>query len=165
MGMNRSCLSWLDCRLQNANVLVLHQPPVIVRRRYQCIEMRRIHWMYSRNECCLPAVRIRSEQSYSFLAGGIQINMVLHDYLRGDSLLLRNQAEQQVLRADICMLEPGCFVHRELENFFRTRCVGQIGTRGAACLPHLDHTLNLLCHRGWLGAEVLEDSCCYAFAL
>src|SRR5687768_422171 len=62
---------------------------------------------------------LRAEETQRFRARRVEVHADVSEHLRGDALLFAQQAEQQVLRADIAVVELPRLAHGELEDFLR----------------------------------------------
>ena len=76
------------------------------------------------------------------LAHTVQIGAKLDEYLRCDAFALADQAQEDVLRADVVVPELQCLTKRQLENLFRPWSEGNMSTR--SLLPLTDDLFNLL---------------------
>ena len=122
----------------------------------------------SRRPCLRAALllrHLRAEQAQRLRARGIEVHAGVREDLRRNALLLAQQAEQQVLGADVGMAELARFAHGELEHFLRARRVGEVGAGGLRRFPLLDRLLDLLLNLVELDAEILQDGGGDALAL
>ena len=71
-----------------------------------------------------------AEQAQRFRAGGIEIHAGVGQDLRRDALLLTEQAKQQMLGADVAVVEIARFGHRQFEHLLGAGRVRQIGAGG-----------------------------------
>ena len=105
------------------------------------------------------------ENAKDLRARVVQGGAGVHEHLRRDSFLLANQAEQQVLGADVGVIELARLGHGELEHLLRARRIRQVGSRdlvedAAASLPRRPRRAAVQ-----VDAEVLEHRRRDAFAL
>lgn len=64
----------------------------------------------------LLASRVPGEQLDDLLPHPVQVGAQLHEDLGGDALALADQAEQDVLRADVVVAELKCLTERQLQD-------------------------------------------------
>ena len=76
------------------------------------------------------------------LAHPVEIGAKLDEHLRCDAFALADQAQEDVLRADVVVPELQCLTKRQLENLFRPWSEGNMSTR--SLLPLTDDLFNLL---------------------
>ena len=102
---------------------------------------------------------VAAEEAQRLGARLLEVDAGVGQHLRRDALLLAEQAEQQVLGADVGVVELARLAHRELEHLLGARGVRQVGTGGGAAFPFLTvssifcwissrSTLRLVQHRG-----------------
>ena len=96
------------------------------------------------------------EQVQHFLADVFELQAEVHQHLGGDAFLLAQQAEQQVLGADVVVVEVAGLFHRVFDDL--------LGTRGLRQLAHRDHVraglddlLDLQADLAEVDVEVLQD--------
>ena len=106
-----------------------------------------------------------AEDAQSFGAGGVEVHARVGQHLCGNALLLAEKAKQQVLRADVAVIELARLAHGELEHLLRARCIREIGTGGLTGFPLLHRLFDLLLDVVQLDVEVLEHRRCDALAL
>ncbi len=85
---------------------------------------------------------VAGQQLDDLLANPVQIGAKLHEYLRCDTFAFSDQAQEDVLRADVVMPELQCLAKRQLENLLRPGSKGNVSTRGL--LPLTDDLFDLL---------------------
>jgi hypothetical protein len=96
-----------------------------------------------------------AEQVEDLLADLFELEAQVHQHLGGDAVLLAQQAEQQVLGADVVVVEVAGLFDRVLDDLLGPRRLGQLAHRdhlGAA----LDELLDLEADLAQVHAEVLE---------
>ena len=75
--------------------------------------------------CAPPALRhLGAEDAQRLGARRVEIDARVGQHLRRDPLLLAEQAEQQVLGADVGVVELARLAHRELEHLLGARRIG-----------------------------------------
>src|SRR6516162_6175206 len=134
----------------------------LVRRESTCMT-RSIS--FSRRRSCGPRLLalIAVQQLDHLLAHPVQARAQLHQHLRGDALVLADQAEQEVLCADVIVIKLQRLAQRELEHLLGARGEGDVPRR---CLLALaDDLLDLLPHRFQADPERLQGLGRDAFAL
>ena len=96
-------------------------------------ERRRLDVLSSTARRRRPAFRlgfrrreIRIEFLEDFVAGPLDIDVEVLQHARGDAFAFAEQAEQDVLGADVGMVERLGFLAREREDFFHARRVGNV---------------------------------------
>src|SRR5665213_3030413 len=89
--------------------------------------------------------RVVREQLDDLLAHPGQIRAEVPQQLRGDALALADQAEQQMLGADVVVPERQRLTKRELESLLRPRREGRRVARGRA--GRTDRPAHLFAHR------------------
>ena len=87
---------------------------------------------------------VAAQQPQRLRARLLQVDAGVGEHLRGDALLLAEQAEQQVLGADVGVVELARLGHRQLEHLLGARGVRQVGAGGGGRLSLLDRLLDLL---------------------
>ena len=102
----------------------------------------------------LLRARVTREQLDDLLADARQVGAELHEHLRGDAFALADQAEEDVLGADVVVAELQRFAQRELEHLLRARREGDVTRRGLAAVA--DDLLDLGAHGLERDAERLE---------
>ncbi len=98
-------------------------------------------------------------------AGLLEVDARVREDLGRDALLLAQQPQQQVLGADVAVVQLARLAHRQLENFLGARGVRQIGPRRRGGFALLDRLLDLLLDLFEVDVEVGEDRGRHAFAL
>ena len=106
-----------------------------------------------------------AEDAQRLGAGGVEVHARVGQHLRRNPLFFAEKAKQQVLSADVAVIELARFAHGELEHFLRARRVGQVGPGGLAGFSLLDRLFDLLLDVVQLDAEVLEHRRCDALTL
>src|SRR5690625_4283709 len=92
----------------------------------------------------LLASLVAGQQLDDLLAHSGEFRAQLHQDLGGDTLTLSNEAEQDVLGADVVVPELKSLAQGELENLLRPRGERDVPRRGLLALP--DDLLHLLTH-------------------
>ena len=72
---------------------------------------------------------VAREQLDHLLANTAEIGAELDEHLCGNAFALTDEAEQNVLSADVVMAQLQCFAQREFENFFGARGEGNVSRR------------------------------------
>ena len=108
---------------------------------------------------------VAAEQPQRLRARLLQGDPGVVQHLRGDALLLAQQAEQQVLGADVGVVELAGFRHRQLEHLLGARRVRQVRPGDGAGFPLLDRLLDLLLDFLEIDVEIGQDSSRDTFAL
>ncbi len=96
-----------------------------------------------------------AEQVQHLLADLLELEPEVHQHLGGDAVVLAQQAEQQVLGADVVVVEVARFLDGVLDDLLGPRRLGQLAHRdhvGAA----LDELLDLEPDLAQIDVEVLE---------
>jgi hypothetical protein len=103
----------------------------LLRRRGEVVSQREILELLHR--------RLRpgsaEEQLDHSLADAGQVGAELHEHLGGDALTLADQAEQQVLGADVVVVELERLAKGELQDLLGPRRERDVADRGALALP------------------------------
>jgi hypothetical protein len=97
-----------------------------------------------------------AEQVQDLLADLFELEAEVHEHLRGDAVVLTQQAEQQVLGADIVVVEVARLFDGVLDDLLGAGRLGQLAHRdhlGAG----LDELLDLEADLAQVDIEVLED--------
>ncbi len=96
-----------------------------------------------------------AEQVEHFLADFLELEAEVHEHLGGNALLLAQQAEQDVLGADVVVVQVAGLFHRVFDDL--------LGARGLRQLAHRDHVgsaldelLDLEANLAKIDVEVLE---------
>ena len=98
-----------------------------------------------------------AEEAQRLRLRGVEVDARVGQNLRGNALLFAQQAEQQVLGADVAVAQIAGFAHGELEYFLGARRIGEIGSGRGCGLTLLHGLLDLLLNLVEVDAEVLED--------
>ena len=106
---------------------------------------------------------IAGQQLVHLLADPVQVGTQLDQHLSGDAVALTDEAEQDVLGADVVVPELQRLPQRELEHLLRTR--GERDVPGRRLLSLADDLLNLLPHGLQADPQRLEGLSGYALAL
>ena len=69
-----------------------------------------------------------AEEAQRLRARRLEVDAGVGQHLRRDALLLAEEAEQQVLGADVAVVELARLAHRQLEHLLRARRVREVGT-------------------------------------
>ena len=85
---------------------------------------------------------VTAEQLDDLLADAVEVGAELHQDLGGDALALADQAEQDVLGADVVVAELQRLAQRQLQHLLRPRGEGDVTGRGLLALA--DDLLHLL---------------------
>ena len=110
---------------------------------------------------CLAALRsarrhLAAEKSQRFRPRLLQADSGIAQHLSRDPLLLTQEAEQQVFRSDIGVVQFSGLAHCELEHLLGTRCVREIRTIRRWRLAFLDCLLDFLLDVVEVDVEVCE---------
>ena len=97
---------------------------------------------------------VAGEQLDDLLADAVEVGAELHEDLGGDALALADQAEQDVLGADVVVAELQRLAQRQLEHLLGPRGEGDVTGRGLLALT--DDLLHLLADTLQRDAEGLE---------
>ena len=97
---------------------------------------------------------VAREQLDDLLADAVEVGAELHQDLGGDALALADQAEQDVLGADVVVAELQRLAQRQLQHLLRPRGEGDVAGRGLLALA--DDLLHLLADALERDAEGLE---------
>ena len=100
---------------------------------------------------------LRSEDAQCLGAGGVEIDARVGQYLRRNPLFFTEKPKQEVLSADVAVVELARLAHRELEHFLGARRVRKVGPGRLTGFALLDRLLDFLLDVVQLDAEVLED--------
>ncbi len=88
---------------------------------------------------------VTREQLDDLLANAAEVGPELDEHLRGNAFALADEAEQDVLGADVVVTELQRFAQRELEHLLGARREGNVTRRRRAALT--DDLLDLAAHR------------------
>lgn len=102
----------------------------------------------------LASAGVAGEQLDDLLPDSVEIGAQLHQDLGGDALALANEAEQDVLGADVVVAELEGLSERKLQDLLRPRSEGDVAGRGL--LPLTDDLLNLLANSLERNPEALQ---------
>ena len=97
---------------------------------------------------------VAGEQLDDLLPHPVEIGAQLHEDLGGDALALADQAEQDVLRADVVVAQLKGLAERQLQDLLGTGGEGDVPGRGLLALP--DDLLHLLADRLERNPEALQ---------
>src|SRR5690606_25390355 len=97
---------------------------------------------------------VAREQLDDLLAHAVEVGAELHEHLGGDALTLADEAEQDVLGADVAVAELQRLAQAQLEHLLGAR--GERDVAGRLLLPLTDDVLHLFAHRVERDAERLE---------
>ena len=97
---------------------------------------------------------VAGEQLDDLLAHAVEVGAQLDEHLGGDALALADEAEQDVLGADVVVAELQRLAQRQLEHLLRARREGDVA--GRLLLTLADDVLHLLAHGVERDAERLE---------
>ena len=106
---------------------------------------------------------VAGEQLDDLLAHAGEVGAELHEHLGGDALALADEAEEDVLGADVVVAELERLAQRQLEDLLGARREGDVAGRRRAALA--DDLLDLAAHGLERDAERLEGLGGDAFAL
>ena len=97
-----------------------------------------------------------TEQVQHLLAHFFQLEVQVHQHLSRDTLLLTQQAEQEVFGSHVIVIQVASFLDGILNHLFRSRSLGQF--------PHRDHfraglndLLNLVTDLTQVDIQIPED--------
>ena len=105
-----------------------------------------------------------AEQVEHFLADFFQLEAQVHQHLGGDAFLLAQQAEQDVLGADVVVVQVAGLFHRVFDDLLGPRRLRQLAHRDHVG-PALDELLDLEADLAQIDVEVLEHVGGHAAAL
>ena len=71
---------------------------------------------------------LRAEDAQRLGAGGVEIDARVGQHLRRNPLFLTEKPKQEVLGADVAVIELARFAHRQLEHLLGARRIGKVGT-------------------------------------
>jgi len=111
----------------------------------------------------LLAVAAGAEQVQHLLAHFLELQAQVQQHLRRHAVLLAQQAEQQVLGADVVVVQVAGFLDRVLDDLLRPRGLGQLA-HGDHLGAALDELLDLQTHLAQVDAEVLQHVGAHAAA-
>src|SRR5690606_7794014 len=97
---------------------------------------------------------VAREQLDDLLAHAVEVGAELDEHLGGDALALADEAEQDVLGADVAVAELQRLAQAQLEHLLGTRGEGDVA--GRLLLALADDVLHLLAHGVERDAEALE---------
>ena len=98
----------------------------------------------------------RSEQLQDFLADFFKLETKVHQDLRGNAVVLTQETEQQMLSADIVMVEIARFFDRVLNDLLGARRLWQLA-HGHHLGAALDELLHFEANLAQIDIEVLQD--------
>ena len=104
--------------------------------------------------CDLLLALVAAEQLDDLLAHAVEVGAELDEHLGGDALALADEAEQDVLGADVVVAELQRLAQRELEHLLGARRERDVA--GRLLLTLADDVLDLLAHGVERDAERLE---------
>src|SRR5215471_8301627 len=104
----------------------------------EMIERRRLGFLFALGLRCLRSAaallrrrttlrHLSAEYAQRFGARRLEIHPRIGQHLCGDALLLSKKAEEQMLGADVTVIQLARFAHSELEHLLRARGIGKIG--------------------------------------
>ena len=96
-----------------------------------------------------------AQQVEDFLADFFELEAEVHQHLGGHAFLLAQQAEQDVLGADVVVVEVAGLFHRVLDDLLGPRRLRQLAHRDHVG-PALDELLDLEADLAQIDVEVLE---------
>ena len=97
-----------------------------------------------------------AQQVQNLLADLFQFQPQVHQHLGGDAFLLAEQAQEDMLGADVVMVEVSGLFHRVLDDFLRPRRLRQLTHRDHIG-PALHQLLHLQPDLAQIDVEVLQD--------
>ena len=100
-------------------------------------------------------LRAGAEQVQDLLAHLLELQAEVHEHLGGDAVVLAQQAEQQVLGADVVVVEVARFLDRVLDDLLRARGLRQLA-HGHHLGAALDELLHLEAHLAQVDVQVLQ---------
>ena len=110
-----------------------------------------------------PALRRLGEDADDLVAHLVEVDAEALEHAGGDALALADQAEQQVLGADVVVAQPARLVDGELDDLLGAR--GQADLADDRAIAAADDELDGRADLGQLDAHVLEDARGDALAL
>ena len=87
----------------------------------------------------------------------LEVHTGVRQDLGGDTLLFAQQAEQQVLGADVGVIQLARLAHRQLEHLLGARGIGEVGPGRGGRFPFLDRLLDLLLNLFEIDVEIGQD--------
>jgi superfamily II DNA/RNA helicase len=134
-----------------------------VRSRPELVQRRRLGALLAALRARRRARRAAQELE-RLLAHALPVHAQLEQHFRGNALALADQAQQQVLGADVVVAQRARLLHRQLEHALRPWRERDLADRhGAARGAH--HVLDLLADAVEVEAEVVQDGRGDALAL
>ena len=97
-----------------------------------------------------------SQKVQDFLADVFQFQAEVHEDLSGHAFLLAEQAQEEVFRADVVMIEIACFFDGIFDDLLRPRRLRQLA-HGNHVGPRLDDLFDFQANFAQIGVQVLED--------
>jgi hypothetical protein len=97
---------------------------------------------------------VAGQQLDDLLAHAVEVGAQLDEHLRGDALTLADQAEQDVLGADVVVAELQRLAQAQLQDLLRARGERDVAARGLLAVP--DDLLDLLADGLQRDAEGLQ---------
>ena len=106
---------------------------------------------------------VARQQLDDFLTDASEVRAELDEHLRGNAFALTDEAEQNVLGADVAVTQLQCFTEAELEDLLRPRGEGNVAARSLLTLT--DDLLDLVAHLLKGDVHALESLRCQTFTL
>ena len=104
----------------------------------------------------LVGVHSGAEQVQNFFTNLFEFHTEVHEYLRGNSILFAEQPEQEMLRADVVVIEVPCFLDGILEHLLGSRSLWKLAHRDHL-RSRLDELLNFEAYLPEVDVKVLQD--------
>ena len=104
----------------------------------------------------LIALNTRAEQAENLLTDLLELEAEIHEHLCRHAVVFAQQAEQEVLGADVVVVEVARFLDRVLDHLLGTRCLRKLA-HGHHVGTALDELLHLEADLAKIDVEVLEN--------
>jgi hypothetical protein len=96
-----------------------------------------------------------AQQVQDFVANIFQLHAKIHQHLSSDAFLFTQQAQQQMLGADVVMVEVACLFHRVFDDLLRTRRLRQLAHRDHVW-SRLDNLLHFEADLSQIDVQILQ---------
>ena len=100
--------------------------------------------------------RISAEDAQRFRTRRFEIDTRISQHLRGNSLFFAQESEQQMLGADITVIQLARLAHGELEHLLCARGIRKVRPSGLGGFPLFDRFFDFLLNLIQLDAEILQ---------
>ena len=102
-----------------------------------------------------------TQQVQHFVAHIFQLHAKIHQNLSSDAFLFTQQAQQQMLGADVIMVEVSSLIHGVFNDFLRTRRLRQLAHRDHI-RSRLDNLLDFDADLSKIDVKILQHVGCNA---